>query len=79
MGWQRGENNNNAKLTQEDVDLIYLLDDERKRLDSEIRRLKAEIRRLKAERAELTSPKLAEKFGVRLRTIDSIVQGRTWG
>jgi hypothetical protein len=62
---KRGSQLPQAKLTEHDVCLIRKLIDERE----------AEKRRL----AELTNAKLAEKFGVHVRTIDRISMGETWG
>lgn len=54
------------KLTREDVNLILELHEWKK----------AEVKRLE----ETASAKaLAEKFGVHVRTIEKVLQGRSWG
>lgn len=51
----------NAKLSREDVDLIREL---------------IEVREdLKRQASELTNQKIAEKFGVHVRTIDAVSRG----
>ena len=54
-----------AKLNEDDVVLI--------------RKLIVEREMLKAKARELTNAKIAEKFGVHVRTIDKISIGEIWG
>jgi len=54
-----------AKLTEDDVALIRQLVDERERLRSEA--------------SALTNARLAEKFGVHVRTIDRVTTRENWG
>lgn len=44
-----------------------------------IRQLIAERDELKRQASELTNAKLAEKFGVHVRSIDRISAGESWG
>jgi len=62
---KRGSQLPHAKLTEDDVALIWQLVEERDRH--------------KAAAAALTNAKLAEKFGVHVRTIDRVTTGENWG
>jgi len=62
---KRGSQLPHAKLTEDDVVLIRQLAEERDRL--------------RAEASQLTNAKLAEKWGVHVRTIDKITAGEHWG
>lgn len=61
----RGSQLPQSKLTEEDVVLL--------------RQLISEREALKAQAAQLTNAKLAEKWGVHVRTIDRISTGEGWG
>lgn len=65
MTQKRGSQLPHAKLNEDDVRLVRQLVDERERH--------------KAIAAELTNRKIAEKFGVHVRTIDRITAGNGWG
>ena len=54
-----------AKLDESDIPMI--------------RQLIAERDRLKREAAQLTNARIAEKFGVHVRTIDRVSAGENWG
>ena len=54
-----------AKLTEQDIQLIRELVEERERL--------------KAQARALTNARIAEKFGVHVRTVDRVTAGETWG
>ena len=62
---KRGEELPQARLTEGDVRIIRELIEERVRLHKEAR--------------ALTNKRIAEKFGVHIRTIDRINSGETWG
>lgn len=62
---KRGSQLPHAKLTEDDVRLVRELVDERDRH--------------KAIAAALTNRKIADKFGVHVRTIDRITAGNGWG
>lgn len=61
---KRGSELPSAKLTEHDVILIRQLIEERRKLARKIK--------------ELSNKKIAEKFGVHLRTIDRVSNGETW-
>lgn len=65
MTQKRGSQLPHAKLDEDDVRLVRELVDERERH--------------KAIAAALTNRKIAEKFGVHVRTIDRITAGNGWG
>lgn len=60
----RGSRLPHAKLTESDVSLIWQLIEHREQL--------------KREAAQLTNAKIAEKFGVHVRTIDRVSAGENW-
>lgn len=62
---KRGMDLPQSRLTDEDVRLIRALVEERERH--------------REEAAKLTNAKLAEKFGVHVRTIDKVTAGENWG
>lgn len=54
-----------AKLTEDDVALIRAIVEDREATKAKLR--------------EVTNEKLAEKFGVHIRTIDRVTTGESWG
>lgn len=62
---KRGSQLSWAKLDESDVALI--------------RGMVAEREAMKAKLREVTNAKIAEKFGVRVRTIDRVTTGENWG
>jgi hypothetical protein len=54
-----------AKLTEDDVALIRAMVDEREATKARLR--------------DVTNAKIAEKFGVHVRTIDRVTTGEGWG
>jgi len=61
---RRGSQLTWSKLTEEDVALIRAMVEEREEMKQKLR--------------NVTNAKIAEKFGVHIRTIDRITQGRGW-
>ena len=61
---KRGEDLPHSKLNNQDIELIRGLVEERDRLKSEL--------------SGLTNSKIAEKFGVHVRTIDRVTTGESW-
>lgn len=62
---KRGIQLPHAKLSEDDVRLI--------------RELMSEREYHKRQAAQLTNAKIAEKFGVHVRTIDRVTNGENWG
>lgn len=62
---KRGEQLKHSKLTDDDVRMIRDLIEHREEL--------------KRQASELTAAKIAEKFGVHVRTIDRVSGGESWG
>lgn len=62
---KRGSQLSWAKLDESDVALI--------------REMVAEREAMKAKLREVTNAKIAEKFGVHVRTIDRVTTGENWG
>ena len=62
---KRGSALPQSKLSEDDIRLIF--------------QLVADREELKRKAGELTNAKIAEKFGVHLRTIEKAVNGYSWG
>ena len=62
---KRGQDLPHAKLTDDDVKMIREMIEHREEL--------------KRQASELTAAKIAEKFGVHVRTIDRVSTGENWG
>ena len=62
---KRGQDLPQSKLTDDDVKMIRQLIEHREEL--------------KRQASELTAAKIAEKFGVHIRTIDRVSTGENWG
>ncbi len=76
MGFNKGENNINAKLTTEEADLLCELWEYRKKrifaIDCDIEKLKKERIKLKND---ISRRQLAFKFEVTERTVTNIISG----
>lgn len=85
FGAMRGEEINNAKLTDDDVRLLRACAEERARLTlavadrmAELERITREVEDLRRQRAEISNAMLAEKFGVTRATVLRVVNRETW-
>lgn len=78
MRGARGSRNGQSKLTEEDVKLIRLCAEERAALVGRIAELNAKTAAAQRERKALASSRLADKFGVSRRVVESIIDGTAW-